>query len=291
MLTSGPFGFVFGLIAVACWTGYSIAGKAALQAGFRPDELAALRYVVPAIALLPFAFGDRLQRLLRVGLARIVLLALLIGPLYGFGVMYGLTLAPLSHAAVLGPAGVLLTSQLLHVMQRKELPSRAILIGMVLVLAGVILVAQPSTAQGTSPNVVLGDLIFFATGVAFAVFGKLSYHWRLKPLDALTGVSLVSALALAPFAGHLFGDALITHDVLTYLFQVFMQGLVGGLFALLAYVAATSILGPSKASFFPAFVPVMTVMASAALGVEWPNSAIVLGVVLATAGLVFAQKG
>jgi drug/metabolite transporter (DMT)-like permease len=288
-VTKNSSGILFGLAAVAGWSSYSIAGAAAIRQGYAPQELAALRYVVPAVALLPFAFGLRFERLRTVGVWKLLTLTLLVGPLYGFAIMYGLTLAPVSHAVVLGPAGVLLATQVIMFLQLRRLPQRNVVMGVLLVLVGVATVAQPRGGSGF--ETLIGDAAFLLSGIAFAVFGILSRRWSLQPVDALTGISVFSTLGLLPFLPVIFGATVASHDLGSIAFQVLMQGLVGGLFALLAYVAAAQRLGAMRASFFPAFVPVATISIAAALGVEQPTIWTIIGGLVATAGLIVSQRG
>jgi drug/metabolite transporter (DMT)-like permease len=286
-MNSNAAGIFFGLAAVAGWSAYSIAGAAAIREGYVPAELAALRYVVPALALLPFAFGARLSRLRDLGLWKLAVLALLIGPLYGFAIMYGLTLAPLSHAVVLGPAGVLLATQAIQYWLTRKWPMRNVMLGVVLVLVGVILVAQPTTGAGFQS--LIGDAAFLLSGIAFAIFGILSQRWSLQAIDALTGVSLLSTLGLLPVLPLIFSATVQTHNAISFAFQILMQGFIGGLFALLAYVAASRRLGAMRASFFPAFVPVATISVAAMIGIEQPTICTIAGGFIATAGLVASQ--
>jgi drug/metabolite transporter (DMT)-like permease len=280
-------GILFGLAAVAGWSSYSIAGAAAIAQGYTPQELAALRYVVPAIALFPFAFGERLARVRAVGFWKFAVLAVLVGPLYGFAIMYGLTLAPVSHAVVLGPAGVLLATQAIMFLQSRKPPQRNVIIGVLLVLVGVVLVAQPG--RGSGFETLIGDAAFLISGIAFAVFGVLSQRWSMQAVDTLTGISILSTLGLLPFLPLIFATTFSRFDSGSIAFQTLMQGLVGGLLALLAYVMAAKHLGPMRASFFPAFVPVATIAIAALLAVEQPTLWTIFGGLVATSGLVFSQ--
>jgi drug/metabolite transporter (DMT)-like permease len=282
-------GIGFGLAAVAGWAAYSIAGAAALKQGFSPAELGALRYVVPAILLAPLFVTGLGGRLRSLGLLRIVVLGLLAGPLYGYAIMVGLTLAPLSHAVVLGPLGVMLSTIILGLLMSGETPSRAKLFGGLMVIVGVACVAGPTLEQDDLIFMLVGDVVFFVTGIAMGLFGFLSRRWQIAPLDTLAAVAMFSIVILLPFLPVIFGQPLVRHGLVPFANQIIMQGVIGGFLALLAYVYTIKFLGPLRASYFPALVPVTAIVASSVLGVEALTSTKAFGAVLATCGLAIAQ--
>jgi drug/metabolite transporter (DMT)-like permease len=293
-MSNSLFGIGFGLAAVAGWAAYSIAGAAALLQGFTPGELGALRYIVPGIMLAPLLMTGLAGRLRSMGVLRILILGLLAGPLYGYAIMAGLTLAPLSHAVVLGPLGVMLSTLMIAIFTSGEMPTRTKLVGGLMVVAGVALVAGPTFKDPTFKDkdialMIVGDVVFFLTGVAMGLFGFLSQRWQLAPLDTLAAVALFSTLVLLPFLPAIFNQPLARHGVAPFAIQVIMQGAIGGFLALLAYVYAIKFLGPLRASYFPALVPVTAIVASSMLGVETLTSLKAFGAAVATCGLAVAQ--
>jgi drug/metabolite transporter (DMT)-like permease len=240
---NNTLGITLGFTAVAGWAAYSIAGAAALRSGFSPSELAALRYVVPGILLAPFLLTGMAGRLRKIGLARMLCLGLLAGPLYGYAVMAGLTLAPLSHAVVLGPLGVLLSTMLISLSETGAWPSRPEVIGGIMVMSGVAMVAGPTFDGGSLAMILLGDFVFFTTGIAMGLFGILSRRWQIAPLDTLAAVAFTSTAALLPFLPAIFGQPMARHGFGPFAVQALMQGVIGGLLALLAYVHAIKLLG------------------------------------------------
>jgi drug/metabolite transporter (DMT)-like permease len=282
-------GIGFGLAAVAGWAAYSIAGAAALQQGFTPAELGALRYVVPGIMLAPLLMTGLAGRLRSMGILRIFILGLLVGPLYGYAIMAGLTLAPLSHAIVLGPLGVMLSTMVIGIFSLGEMPTRTKLVGGLMVVAGVALVAGPTFKDKDIALMLVGDVVFFMTGVAMGLFGYLSRRWQIAALDTLAAVALFSTLVLLPFLPAIFDQPLARYGMADFAIQAMMQGVIGGFLALLAYVYAIKFLGPLRASYFPALVPVTAIVASSLFGIETLTGFKAFGAAMATCGLAVAQ--
>ena len=261
-------GFLAGLCAVAGWSGYSIAGRIGLEAGFTPVELGTLRYVVPGVLLAPLLLRGLWPELRAIGVVRVAILTFLAGPLYGVLVMQGLTLAPLSHAVVLGPGLLLATAVLLNGLSGGARPTPFQMVGAMLLLCGIALLSSQGTAPTDHGRTVVGDGMFAASGVAMGTFTHLLRRWALQAVRALAGMSLMSLAALVPFLHLIFGDPFQRHGAGPFLLQVVMQGAIGGLAAMLAYIAAVQRLGPVRAAYFPGFVPSVTVLTAAALSLS-----------------------
>ena len=67
-----------------------------------------------------------------------------------------------------------------------------------------------------------------------------------------------------------------------------MQGVFSGVLAVVAFAAAVSILGASRAAVFPALVPGAGILVGIPLTGEWPSPLQWAGVVLVTVGLIAA---
>jgi len=285
-------GLAGGVLAVLGWASYSVAGKQALGTGFSVGELSSLRYAVPALILVPFY--PMLWRSLRgIGLRRLLLLALLAGPLYGWAIMKGLSLAPIADAVVLGPCLVLITTALLSWRLDGVLPSPRQWLGSGLLGGGLVLLSLSSggTAAHEMPLRWAGDLAFAASGISWGIFTLLLRRWGVAPLTATAGVAGLSLLALTPFALWGLLHSPHSHTLGQWGAQVFLQGVVGGLIALLCYASAVRALGPMRASYFPAFVPGVTMVLAAATGIEQLGAVAVAGVVVLTVGMLIAQSG
>lgn len=284
-------GLIGGLLAVFGWAAYSVAAKAGLAGGFSVGELSALRYLVPALIFIPF-YPMLWRSLSSIGLPRLAFMALLGGPLYGWAIMKGLSLAPIADAVVIGPVAVLTTTVLLAWRLDGVLPTPRQWAGGALLAIGLgFLSSNAGASDHELPLRWLGDLAFAASGAAWGLFTMLLRRWGMPPVTATAGVAGLSLIALAPVAVYGLLMQEHNHTLAQWGFQVLAQGVVGGLIALLCYVTAVRALGPVRAAYFPAFVPGVTMVMAGLAGIERIGFIAAVGVVILTTGMLIAQSG
>src|SRR5215468_1031299 len=94
-------GAAFGLTAVSIWSGWIVVARLGLRSSLTPWDIAALRFGVAGLAMLPLVFkrGLAFDRLGWSGLAAIVLG----GAAPVFLANWGLLYAPAAHAGALFP--------------------------------------------------------------------------------------------------------------------------------------------------------------------------------------------
>lgn len=114
-------------------------------------------------------------------------------------------------------------------------------------------------------------------------------HWRVDALRAIAVVSVLSALAIVPGYLAVFGT---THIVAlprcALLPQALLQGGLHAVLATLGFTHAIRVLDVSRAVFFAAVVPVVSVLIGIPLLHEIPSLKQWLGVGVATTGSLAA---
>ena len=128
-------GALYGLAAVSIWSGWIVVARLGLKTSLTPWDIAALRFGVAGLLLLPYVVskGLALERLGWIGLAAIVLGG-------GAPVLFanaGLLFAPAAHAGALFPGVMPLAVALLAAAILHEPFTAAKKIGFVLILLGV----------------------------------------------------------------------------------------------------------------------------------------------------------
>ena len=99
-------GLAFGLASALIWGGHAVVARPVLADGsFGSFDLAAFRYGVGMMALMPFAWAARVT-LLRLGLRRVLLLALFGGLPNLLLFLVALVYAPASHGGTIAPMGL-----------------------------------------------------------------------------------------------------------------------------------------------------------------------------------------
>ncbi len=279
-------GLAAGGLAVACWAAYLALARAGIAgSGLHASDIAVLRFGPAGLLLLPV--------LLRVGMGglswpRAVALAALAGTpfiLLGAG---GYAFAPLAHGAVLQPAAVTLGSAALAWAVLGAAPGRGQFLGLPLMLGGLVLVAGIGAAM---PGAWRGDIMFVAAGLLWASFAVLLKRWRVDAWRATAVVAVLSAAVTLPAFAVLEGfDRLAALPTHTLVLQILVQGVLSGIVAVWGFGRAVALLGPARAGLFPGLVPVATVLLGIPLTGEFPAPLQVLGLALATIGLVLAVR-
>lgn len=284
-----PAGLVLGLVAALAWASYVVTARHGALSGLSPVDLAVARYVPSALILFPLLYRRGLRDLAGIGWRRAAVLAVLAGPLFGFTMAWGLTLAPVSHGGVIGPAALTLTGAVVTAVVLREHISRRRRIGLVLVVAGLVPVAGGGTLTIMTPQILAGDLLVIAANASFAIYGVLLKRWGIDAIASTSVVALLSALCLAviwPFTIDV--AALSAIAPLDLGLAVFGQGILAGSVAVLAYAAAVARIGPARAAVFPSLVPGLAMVVGAPLVGEAPTALQFAGLAVVSAGLVAA---
>ena len=285
---AGP---LLALLTVLTWSTYSIASAAGAGQGLSPWDMTLLRFAGGALLVLPFLLHrGRLHDLDGLGWRRGVGLALAGGPLFGLVVYSAFALAPLAHATVFPPACVMVTGMALGALLLGERPGRYQLAGCALLSLGLLALAYDGLAGGGRLTW-LGDLLFALAGCSWGVFTFLLRRWRVAPLRAVAAVTVPSALAIVPAWLLVTGGVPPPVPAGTILAQWFFQGAMGGVLGVAAFGGAVRALGAAKASALPSFTPAATTLVSIPVLGRLPTLLELLGMGLATLGLLLAILG
>ena len=137
----------------------------------------------------------------------------------------------------------------------------------------------------------LGDLLFALAGCSWGVFTFLLRRWRVAPVRAVAAVTIPSALAIVPAWLLFTGGSPPPVPAGTILAQWFFQGAMGGVLGVAAFGGAVRALGAARASALPSFTPAMTTLVGIPVLGRLPTRLELLGMALATAGLLLAILG
>ena len=282
-------GAVFGLAAVCIWAGWSAITRLAVMTNFDAWDIPALRFGVAGLLLSPI--------LLRHGLARERLGWLgLAGIIVGQGAPYvlvaalGLRFAPAADLGALSPGCMPLFVALIAATILEEKPSTTQKYGLSLILVGaLIIIAGHGSAWNASRT--FGDAAFLMAGFLTACFTVIMRQAKLDPLHAAALVSTGSLVVYTPIYLALHGTRLVQVPIADVAVQVFFQGVVVSIVALVLYGRAVVILGASGGSAFGALVPASSALFAIPLLGEWPNRTDWLGIVLISAGVYLASGG
>lgn len=284
-------GIAFGLVAALIWGSYMAVSNHGIESGLRPADLAFIRYSVAGLLLLPWLVSHAPLHLGGIGWRKGLTLSLFAGPLFVLVGTSGYRFAPLAHGAVIQLGALTVASFLLASALIGERAGRRRLAGLGVIIAGLCVTAGPSLLEGGS-TAWIGDLLFVAAGVMWAMFTVLQRRWSIDPMAATAVVSVVSAAIYVPL--YVTGEGLnriTATDPGMLTEQILVQGLLGGVIALFAFSRAVQDLGAGRAAVFPTLAPAIAILAGIPLGGGVPTALQSVGLLILSLGMLMSVTG
>jgi len=281
-------GALYGLGAVSIWSGWIVVARLGLRTSLTPWDIAALRFGVAGILLLPYVCkaGLAIDRLGWFGLAAIVLG----GAAPVFFANSGLIFAPAAHAGALFPGVMPLMVALLAAAVLREAITTTKKIGFALMLPGVFVIVWSSGGKFGSWQTV-GHGLFLCAGLAWAFYTVAMRRARLDGLHAAAISALGSMILYLPVYALSPVGTLVTAAWSDVALQAVVQGVLTAIISLLLYGRAVSILGASSGAAFAALSPAMTALLGIPILDEWPSPLDWLAISLISAGVYLVSGG
>ena len=273
---------------MALYGGQFVISRWSIQRTLSPWDLAAIRFAVAGVLMLPVLARYGVGSAAGIGWGRSVALGITVGAPYTLVLFSGLALAPAAHGAVIIPGAAPIVSALLLRLSFGEPVGRVRLAGLAVIVAGLVLMSWPSMA-GSDDRVWVGDLLFVVAGVLWAAFTVLARAWRVEPMRATT-VVWVLALVYLPAYGAVAGGGLLVAPHGEILFQAIYQGVGVAILALVLYTRAIGVLGAGVASLFMPLIPVFGVLLAVPVLGEVPLPIQLAGMVAVTVGMAVAAR-
>lgn len=282
-------GLIFGLISLAGWTCYVVIARHGALAGFSPLDLAVARLAPAGLIFLPFLIHWGIRDLAGIGWRRGLILAAFGGPVFGFLMAGGFTLAPVTNGAVIGPATLTLATTLIAIFWLGERPGPLRLTGVVVVLAGIVMVGGSAFATELGGDILLGDLCLVLANTSMAIFTVLLRAWKIPALRGGAVVTVLSAFTMLPVYAVLVDIGNIESIGWTqFAIQWIGQGIFAGCIATIAYAATVNRIGAARGSVFPSAIPATAVVIGAPLLGEYPTELQIVGIAVTSVGLIMA---
>jgi drug/metabolite transporter (DMT)-like permease len=280
-------GALYGFAAVSIWSGWIVVARLGLRTSLTPWDIAALRFGVAGLLLLPYVLrkGLGLQRLGWIGLAAIVL---------GEGAPVllanaGLLFAPAAHAGALFPGVMPLMVALLAAVILREEFTLAKKIGFALILPGVMAIAWG--AGGTIGWQSAGHALFLGSGLAWACYTVAMRRARLDGLHAAAIAAVGALLLYLPVYLGFAGANLARAAWADIALQAIVQGLLTAIISLVLYGRAVALLGASSGAAFAALCPAMTALMAIPILGEWPTPADWMAIISISVGVYVVSGG
>ena len=276
-------GVIAAAVTVLIWSLWIVTTRQAATVHLPVAWLAMTRFVVPALALVPFWW--------RLGLLpRGVPIHLMAMMVLGAGAPYFALVAAGMHFASAAESGVLLGgtmplfAALFSAAIGRERFGASRLIGFALVVIAMAAIGGAAVVQGQGS----GRLLLVVGAALWAVYTHAYHRSGLAALPAAGIIAAWSTIVVVPFALMSGSEALLAAGPGVLAGEVLSQGVLSGIVALACYGTAVRILGSSRAALLAAVPPaVAAVLAIPMLG-EVPSPVALGGVVLVAAGVALA---
>lgn len=288
--TQRLLGYLAALATVLVWSSYFLSLRLGALSPLGRLDLTLFRYLVPGLLLLPLfiARWSTIRRVPPLWLAGMVL-----GAGVGFFLLgaIGMGWAPVAQGSTLIPGTSPLFVTALAVLVFAQPLSRGRSLGLVGVLAGIVCLLSVSWRDGTGESsMLMGQLLFLASSLLWAVFTLSVRQSGLSPLEAAAVVTVPNGLLVLLYA-LLSPSPLMLSSVPTmeWLTQLLVQGIVVGIGSSALYGFAIRQLGAEVTAAIGSLTPVCaTGLALLLLGeaIAWPTA---LGLGLVTLGVVCAS--
>lgn len=284
-------GWSAAVLVVLIGAGWQLATRAGARAALAPVDLALLRYLIPAILLVPVWWR---VGLLPAGLARGRLALIVAGAGLPFGLLAigGASLAPAAHMGALMPGASPLLITGLAWCWLGSRPSRWQVAGLGLLASGLVLVTLPSWSGASGP-VWFGDLFLVGAATLWAFYTLALRGSGLNPWQSAALVSAWSALGVVPLWLLAFASGsslLLTATIGQVLLQVIFQGVIAGVLGLAVWGLAVKNIGPIAASSTGALVPALVAVGGWLMLGETMNSQAATGILVVMAGVWLASR-
>jgi drug/metabolite transporter (DMT)-like permease len=281
-------GAACGVAAVSIWAGWIVIARQGLRSSLTPWDIAALRFGVAGVLLLPIVLrkGLAIDRLGWFGLAAIVLG----GAAPVFLANTGLLFAPAAQAGALFPGVMPLMVAMVAAMVLGEAITRTKLLGFALIIPGVVAITMASGGElGSRQN--LGHALFLSAGLAWAFYTVAMRRARLDGLHAAALSAVGSMLLYLPIFWALPGTTVTRAPWFDIALQAFVQGVLTAVVSLVLYGRAVNILGASSGAAFAALCPAMTAVFAIPILNEWPRAIDWTAIISISAGVYIVSGG
>ena len=283
-------GICVGLVAASIGALYTVFARWGISQGLHSPDLTVLRFGVAGLLTLPILLlaWRRSSAQFTTRWHVWLCIAVLAGTPFGLLMFGALQFAPPSHAAVFPFSAMSVMGMVLGAVVLGEKLSARKGVGIVVVLAGLVLLSGVDASSFTW-RAALGDAMFLAAGTLWAGFGIVLRKHRLDPLLATAVVSFSALVTYVPAYFVLTrGHRLVETAPNIFWIEVLVQGVIAGAGTLYTYAKMVSLLGPARAAVFPALAPgLAALMAWPVLG-HVPAAAEAVGLLVAMTGLLIA---
>ena len=326
-LSPRSVGIFAAVITVIIWTGFIIIARAtsdpARGAVLTPFDIALARILGAGLVLLPWGWWlvqrDRAQAaqaqaeagyasqarqsslfgLSPLSLRITVITGMFGGLLYSMLVYSGFVYAPAAHASVLMPGSLPFWTSLLAVWILGEQLTASRVTGLVLIVAGDLLVGGASLMRAfDGGSVWRGDVLFMTAALCWSLYSVLARKFALDAVRATIAITVFSFFTYVPVYSLLVVLQAVPsrlHDLSSapwgdFLFQMLFQGGGSVVISGITFTKMIQYFGPVRSTMFTAIVPGSSALGAVYFLGEPLSWNLWVGLALVTCGILFGVR-
>jgi drug/metabolite transporter (DMT)-like permease len=286
-------GAVFGFATVLIWASWSAITRLAVTTSLDAWDIAALRFGVAGLLLVPIVLRRGLARD-RLGWLGLAMIVAGLGAPYVLVAAAGLRFAPASDQGALNPGCMPLFVAVIAAVVVGERLATTRKLGLALILAGALVIVGwhvEGRSGGWTASRSFGDALFLCASFLTACFTVVMSRAKLDPVHAAALVATGSLVIYLPVYLALFGTHLARLSFADLAIQAMFQGILVTIVSVVLYGRAVATLGASGGAAFGALVPALSALFAIPLLGEWPGETDWGGIVLISAGVYLASGG
>jgi drug/metabolite transporter (DMT)-like permease len=276
-----------GALTALIMGGFIVLSRFGVREIFNAADLTIFRYL-SGLLLLPIFLRLDLKTLGGIGWIRAILLTIGAGWPFNMLLMSGFNYAPAAHGAVFGPGTMPMFTAILSWIILGIRPSTYQLSGLIALFVGLVMLGWGGFLE-SSPGAWRGDLFFLSGAFCWACFTVAVRHWNIDPVQAIAVVGVLSLVTFLPIYSLFFNNVFLTASIADLSLQIFYQGFLVGIVAVLFFASGIQILGPTRITLFIALVPVIGVLLGIPILNELPGKFETFGIVVVVLGVLAAM--
>jgi drug/metabolite transporter (DMT)-like permease len=270
-------------------TNFAIARHAVLN-GLTALDLTALRFAFAGLILLPFFLRWGIKDCAGLGWKAGLVATLLSGLPMTLLMLNGLALSPAAHGATIAPGTVTVVGVLGGILLFRVKPGLPVIAGVTIIVSGLAAIAFSASTSGAK-DVLLGDLLFLATGLVWGLYPLLQQLWKLDALRATAALSVLSMFVYLPWYVFVHGAGNLANVPLWVIIAHGLnQGVLNVIIGLWLWGWAVGKIGASVTGRFPPLIPVIGTLTAIPLVGEIPGPLQWLGIAMIVGGLVLTTR-
>ena len=276
-----------GAITALIMGGFIVISRFGVRDAFSAVDLTAFRYL-SGLLLLPIFLRLDFKSLGGIGWKRALALTVCAGWPFNMVLMTGFNYAPAAHGAVFGPGTMPMFTAILSWIVLGDRLNTYRSIGLAAILVGLVMLGWGGFLESSS-GAWIGDLYFLSGAILWATFTVAVRCWKIDPVNAIAVVGVLSLVSFTPIYLIFYDNAFLTSDIGDMSIQIFYQGFLVGIIAVLFFTAGIQILGPTKIALFITLVPVFGTLLSIPILGEIPGELETIGIIVVIIGVLAAM--